>query len=365
MAAAISVLQTLAPPSSAATLTPGANDANPHDIGSFADIFQAVLVHGSPSEVLPEVRLGIASQSPADELFAETTGNFLPVVPGQFLPQTGVLSTPAIMPPGANANQPLDKAATGYFLKSPLPLQSESKSVVLKSSVGGNAQVLQSATLLSLTDAVYEGSDFPAWLSSARETPGEILALTMLGASKGEPPAFTSLGASLESVSSMAPLLGGPKESGEWGRVNHSPVAMTLDTPLRAPSWGQDFSQRIAWIANNEVQAAQIKLNPPELGPIEIKISMAQEQTNISFTAPHALTREALEAALPRLREVLNESGFNVLNVNISQHSFAEQQQREQTPQGTPSENNDLPFVVEGEEGMATLYRVGMVDAFV
>jgi flagellar hook-length control protein FliK len=104
----------------------------------------------------------------------------------------------------------------------------------------------------------------------------------------------------------------------------------TLQTPFRQPGWDQALSERVLWAASQKLQSAEIKLNPPSLGPIEVRVQMHQDQAQVSFTAQHAVVREALEASMPRLRDMLNASGFNLVDVNVSQHSFAEQQRHAQ-----------------------------------
>ncbi|MBU1191913.1 MAG: flagellar hook-length control protein FliK [Gammaproteobacteria bacterium] len=104
----------------------------------------------------------------------------------------------------------------------------------------------------------------------------------------------------------------------------------TLQTPFRQPGWDQALSERVMWAASQKLQSAEIKLNPPHLGPIEVRVQMHQDQAQVSFTAQHAVVREALEASMPRLRDMFNASGFNLLDVNVSQHSFAEQQRHTQ-----------------------------------
>lgn len=112
--------------------------------------------------------------------------------------------------------------------------------------------------------------------------------------------------------------------------------ATTLETPFRQPGWDQALSERVLWVANQRFQGAEIKLNPPQLGPIEVRVQLQHEQAQISFTAQNASVREALEAALPRLREMFAANGFNLLDVNVSQHSFAEQQRQTQAQAGDP-----------------------------
>lgn len=102
----------------------------------------------------------------------------------------------------------------------------------------------------------------------------------------------------------------------------------TVETPFRQSGWDQALGDRVLWAANQKLQSAEIKLNPPQLGPIEVRVQMHHDQAQVSFTAQHASVRDALEAAAPRLREMFSANGFNLVDVNVSQHSFAEQQRQ-------------------------------------
>jgi flagellar hook-length control protein FliK len=96
---------------------------------------------------------------------------------------------------------------------------------------------------------------------------------------------------------------------------------MNLPVPMQQQAnWGQAMAERVVWMSNAKIQEAEIQLNPRELGPIGIKISMNNDQANVSFVAQHAATREALETAIPRLREMLSEQGLELGQSDISQH---------------------------------------------
>lgn len=99
---------------------------------------------------------------------------------------------------------------------------------------------------------------------------------------------------------------------------------LQLDTPVAQPEWAEGIGERIVWLSDNRVNDAQIRLNPGHLGPIEVRVSVGEDQARVSFIAHHAATREALEAATPRLREMLAAHGFGSVNVNISHESSGE-----------------------------------------
>lgn len=124
---------------------------------------------------------------------------------------------------------------------------------------------------------------------------------------------------------------------------------LALDTPMRQAGWDQAFAERVVWMAKQGVQEAQIHLNPRNMGPIEVHVSMQKEQATVAFVAHHAVTREALEAAMPRLRDMLQESGLNLAQAEVSQHdrqreqaaAFAGGQERGQRGQGGAAANDE------------------------
>jgi flagellar hook-length control protein FliK len=95
-----------------------------------------------------------------------------------------------------------------------------------------------------------------------------------------------------------------------------------LAQPFGSHAWEDGFSSRVVWMARNDVQSAEIRLNPPDLGPIEVKLVMTHDQgsqasASVQFSATHAATREAIESALPRLREMLQENGIALGNTTV------------------------------------------------
>lgn len=101
-----------------------------------------------------------------------------------------------------------------------------------------------------------------------------------------------------------------------------APVA----TPLGQPGWSQEFSDRVTWMAGKSLDSAEIHLNPPHLGPIEVRISLDQDQqASIQFISSHATVREAIEAAAPRLREMMHNQQMTLVNVNVADASSQQQ----------------------------------------
>ncbi len=116
----------------------------------------------------------------------------------------------------------------------------------------------------------------------------------------------------------------------------------SINTPFsQQAGWGEEVGSRVKWMVNNQVQSAELKMNPAHLGPVEVKISVQNDQTTIHFTAQNGAVREALDSAMPRLREMLGDNGVNLADVDVSDQSFAQQQQAsEQEREALDGENS-------------------------
>jgi flagellar hook-length control protein FliK len=108
-------------------------------------------------------------------------------------------------------------------------------------------------------------------------------------------------------------------QSTQTGAAPRSMIALPVQVPVGQPGWDSAMGERIQWMMSRNVQQAEIKLTPPDLGPLEIKISLQNDQTNVQFLANHSATRDALEAAIPRLRELFGEINLNLANVDVNQ----------------------------------------------
>ena len=102
-------------------------------------------------------------------------------------------------------------------------------------------------------------------------------------------------------------------------------VALTLPTPLRDQNWASEFAQKVVWMAGADKQTAQITLNPPQMGPIEISLSLDKANASASFVSANADVRDAIEMALPRLREMFASAGIQLGQTNVSAESFKQQ----------------------------------------
>lgn len=98
----------------------------------------------------------------------------------------------------------------------------------------------------------------------------------------------------------------------------------TITPHIQGNNWSQHFGEKVVWLAKSDQQSAQININPPQLGPIQITLNLSGDQATMSFASPHLDVRQAIESALPQLKEMLSSAGINLgqadVGANMAQH---------------------------------------------
>jgi len=95
----------------------------------------------------------------------------------------------------------------------------------------------------------------------------------------------------------------------------------TISSPLGSSGWSDEFSQKISWMSTQRNQVAELHLNPPNLGPLDVVLKISDNQATAMFTSPHSAVRDAVENAMPRLREMLADNGITLGNTTVSDQS--------------------------------------------
>jgi len=111
--------------------------------------------------------------------------------------------------------------------------------------------------------------------------------------------------------------------------VNFSTLLKTelsIPTKVSSPDWSSALAGRISLMVNQGINSARIQLTPPELGPIEVRVNLNNEQASVQFISHSASVREALEQAMPRLREMLESSGFSLAEGHVGDESHQRNQ---------------------------------------
>ncbi|MFQ2111324.1 flagellar hook-length control protein FliK [Aeromonas veronii] len=117
-----------------------------------------------------------------------------------------------------------------------------------------------------------------------------------------------------------------------------------------------ELHQKVNVMLAEKLQQAEIQLDPLGLGKMKIQIQMgADSQANVHFVVQHGQTREMLEQAMPRLRDMLAGQGIQLGQTQVQQQSQQQQQQGQPTfnGQGQQGQSSGQPRsgngLVEGE----------------
>ncbi|WP_421318984.1 flagellar hook-length control protein FliK [Aeromonas veronii] len=117
-----------------------------------------------------------------------------------------------------------------------------------------------------------------------------------------------------------------------------------------------ELHQKVNVMLAEKLQQAEIQLDPLGLGKMKIQIQMgADSQANVHFVVQHGQTREMLEQAMPRLRDMLAGQGIQLGQTQVQQQSQQQQQQGQPTfnGQGQQGQSSGQPRsgngLLEGE----------------
>lgn len=121
--------------------------------------------------------------------------------------------------------------------------------------------------------------------------------------------------------------------------------ALTATPPDRiaarvgTPAWDNQVGQKIIWMVAGKEQSASMTLNPPDMGPMQVVLSVTGDHASVTFSAAQPEVRQALENALPKLREMLGESGIALGNASVNA-GMPEQRQAQQGEQSRQQGSN-------------------------
>jgi flagellar hook-length control protein FliK len=92
----------------------------------------------------------------------------------------------------------------------------------------------------------------------------------------------------------------------------------TLESLEGRDAWSRGLGERLLVMAERGMQSATLRLQPEHLGPMEIRIRVDGDgAAQVLFSAHHPQTREALESAIPRLRELFADQGLSLMQANV------------------------------------------------
>ncbi|OOE37311.1 hypothetical protein BZG04_04165 [Salinivibrio kushneri] len=127
----------------------------------------------------------------------------------------------------------------------------------------------------------------------------------------------------------LASSLGTPNANAATARQDIQ-VAQSAQTPLplgQTPSEaGVALTERINVMLSKNLKQVDIRLDPPELGRMQIKLGINNDQASVHITVANQQARDVVEQAMPRLRDMLQQQGLQLAQGSVQQQESGAQQ---------------------------------------
>ncbi len=112
--------------------------------------------------------------------------------------------------------------------------------------------------------------------------------------------------------------------------------AVHVPAAFGSSAWPHAFNQQVVWSASQQLQSASLTLNPPELGPVRIELKLTDTQAIAQFSSHQPEVRQAIEQALPQLKEMFASAGLQLQQASVDSGQ-SQQQERQAAWAGTPA----------------------------
>ena len=86
---------------------------------------------------------------------------------------------------------------------------------------------------------------------------------------------------------------------------------------IHKPEGQQQLNEKIRWMVNARNTMAEIRLDPPEMGSMQVRVNVAGDAASVSFVVQSQQAKEALADAMPKLRDMLSEQGIELGDAQV------------------------------------------------
>jgi flagellar hook-length control protein FliK len=144
----------------------------------------------------------------------------------------------------------------------------------------------------------------------------------------------------------LTPLTDRPLSAGP----GPTPAELQIVRRVHDPGWGEELGERVLWLIGRRESLAELRLDPPELGSLEIRIRQEKDATSVHILVQSGAAREALESALPRLRELFGEAGLSLQRLDVAERQAGQpgEGSRDGGPPRRGSRGGEGPVAGEG-----------------
>jgi flagellar hook-length control protein FliK len=144
------------------------------------------------------------------------------------------------------------------------------------------------------------------------------------------------------------------------------PFQAELKAAVGSNQFAPALGTQLSVLVRDGIEHAQLKLNPADMGPIEVRISLDGSQAQVDFSAAHAATRQALQDAVPALASALRESGLTLTGGGVFEQPREQRgDARQAGPRGAARSSDSVPGTVSPGIELSRMARArGVVDLY-
>ncbi|MGR5284951.1 flagellar hook-length control protein FliK [Vibrio maritimus] len=119
-----------------------------------------------------------------------------------------------------------------------------------------------------------------------------------------------------------------------------TPAASAVQSPmvLTKENASDQVAERLQMMMSKNLKHVDIRLDPPELGRMQIRMSLNNDSATVHFTVQNQQTRDMVDQAMPRLREMLSQQGIQLADTSVQQQG--QQQRHASNGSGTGDSGN-------------------------
>lgn len=289
------------------------------------DALKAVPASGNDIPVDQPLSLDVDTSTSGDK------GRSAPFQAGQLPGETVDVQQPDTAPVGKAKLQAATQAATTVAAQAQAQAHTQATSTA-SASTSATASISASASASASISASASAT------SSATAFAGQLAAATQADTLKTkEPPAELMNSAAMR-----------PTTQAAFNLPSIDPLASNKLAPsVGTSAWSQALGDKVVWMAAGAQQTASLTLNPPNMGPLQIVLNITNDQATASFFSAQPEVRQALEAAFPKLREMMNEAG-----IQLGQATVGAENPRQNDPSDRQAQRLAAPFNVT-DDGVA------------
>jgi flagellar hook-length control protein FliK len=327
--------------------------------------YQDIIDNSKHVEVLNPERIMAGKASDKDDLKAVTTGNDTKPVPVDQLKALEISKETSSALQSKESLLASNRKATNIQGSD---LASSDKGEGIKfNTILGEKQASQTGVVSPSNKLLTEGQ-----ITSEEQLKGAELSvkLTPMKAGVELVSAFTETESVVESKLQQTSSLLTPQQA---SRSDIAQIHLSLKQGNEQQVNMQEMIQRFAPVMKQQlitmvsqgIQHAEIRLDPPELGQLMVRIQVQGDQTQVQFNVAQHQTRDLIEQAIPRLKDLLAEQGMQLIDSQVSQDNKGDGAEGEQSSEEGGSQFGSELDEMSSEESLisskqATSYPSGI-----